>query len=209
MLKRVLEDGLGFFRRQWRSDEEDSLTQKPLQPTKSIDGEFGIIHLLDGRDTPRAIRTWMYTPKRQKLNAAQMVATSTPMDLHIYVDFLGPLPHSNTPSAIEERELRENQRKRGISVTTHRLQLLKASHFLNADGSYDSNLIFWQELDCHPPAGSGLAARAADKIAMRFTDALAFKCLELAKPLKAKPEVWAEIVEEVFSTVRSNLLNPH
>jgi len=206
LFDRVLEDSLGFIRRKLWSENSQETTKKAFQPTKSIGGEFGVIHLLSGRDTPRAIRTWMYTPKRQKLNAAQMVATSIPMDLHLYVDFLGPMPHSNAPSAVQERGVRENQRQKGGSVPTHRLQILKASHFLNRDGFYDYDLVFWKDMDFYPPQGSGLAAKAADKIAMRFTDALAFKCLELPVPLKIEPEAWGAIVDAVFSTVRTNIL---
>jgi hypothetical protein len=208
LFDRVLEDSLGFIRRKLWAEKQGAATPPAFQSTKSVDGEFGMIHLISGRDTPRAVRTWMYTPKRQKLNAAQMVATSTPMDLHLYIDFLGPLPQNNAPSAVEAREARESQRQRGVSVATHRLQLLKASHFLNRDGFYDYDLIFWQDIDCFPPAGSGLAGKAADKIAMRFTDALAFRCLELATPLKVKSESWAAIVDDVLGQVRAKLLKP-
>jgi hypothetical protein len=148
----------------------------------------------------------MYTPKRQTLNAAQMVATSTPMDLHLYTDCLEPLPHGDTPTAQQTRAARDSQRQQGLSIPTHRLQILKASHFLNRAGVYDCDLIFWQDIDCYPPAGSGLAGKAADKIAMRFTDALAFKCLELVKPLKIKADGWPQIVDEVFRTVRAKML---
>jgi hypothetical protein len=207
LFDRILEDSLGFIRRKLWSEHAEASAQQPFKPTQSIDGEFGIIHLLSGRDTPRAVRTWMYTPKRQHLNAAQMVATAVPMDLHIYLDFLGPFPHSNTPSAVQEREARASQRKRGLSVATHRLQLLKASHFLNADGFYNCEVIFWQDRDFYPPAGSNLPAKMTDKIAIRCVDALAFKCLEMANPLKVKSEDWADIVEEVYSTVRAKVLN--
>jgi hypothetical protein len=53
-----------------------------------------------------------------------------------------------------------------------------------------------------------LAGKAANKIAMRFADALAFKCLELATPLKIKSESWSAIVDDVLGQVRTKLLKP-
>lgn len=206
LFDRIIEDSLGFIRRKLWSDKTNTEVKKPYQPTKSVPGEFGIIHLLEGRDTPRAVRTWMLTPKRQKLNSAHMVATSTPMDLHIYTDFLGPLPNNTTPSAMEERGKAESQRKKGLSVPTHRVQLLKASHFLNSDGFYSSEVLHWQDVDCYPPEGSNLPPKVANKIAMRFTDALAFKCLEIAKPLKMSEPEWTQVVDEVLAETKKRLL---
>lgn len=206
LFDRILEDSLGFIRRKLWSEKVDPVAKKPFQPTKSISGEFGIIHLLEGRDTPRAVRTWMLTPKRQKLNSAQMVATSTPMDLHIYTDFLGPLPNNTTPSATEERGKAGSQRERGLSVPTHRVQLLQASHFLNGEGFYSSEVLHWQDVDCYPPTGSNLPPKAANKIAMRFTDALAFRCLEIAKPLKMPEPEWHQVIDEVLAEVKKKLL---
>ena len=204
---RIIEDSLGFIRRRlWSEAEHGQHTKKQFQSTKSFPGEFGILHLLEGRDAPRAIRTWMLSPKRQALNSAQMVATSTPMDLHIYTDFLGPLPNNNTPSAMDERKLQESQRQRGLSVPTHRLQLLKASHFLNKDGFYTCEVLHWQDADCYPPYGSNLSPQAANKIAKRFTDALAFKCLDLPQPMKVPTEEWTQIVNNILGEVKAKLV---
>jgi len=205
LFDRVLEDSLGFIRRMLWSKKGDNSTTKPFQPTQSIPGEFGIIHLLDGRDTPRAVRTWMYSPKRV-LNSAQMVASSVPMDLHIYVDFLGPLETNTTPSAKQEREAIAKQRQQGLSVPSHRLHLLKASHFLNKDGFYNYDIAFWQDVDLYPP-NSGLSQKVLNKAAILFTDALAFKCLEIASPLKYKPEDWEPVVEEIRAQTLAKLVN--
>lgn len=207
LFDRIFEDSLGFIRRKlWSEQDNSGASKQPFQSAKSISGEFGIIHLLEGRDTPRAVRTWMYTPKRQQLNSAQMVATSIPMDLHIYTDFLGPLPHVNTPSAIEEREAIANQREKGLSVPTHRVQLLKASHFLNDAGLYDLEILYWQDIDCSPPAGSGLSDKTSRKIAMRLTDSLAFKCLELASPLKTESETWESAIADLLEDARAKII---
>ncbi|MEO1352105.1 MAG: hypothetical protein AAFW84_25430 [Cyanobacteria bacterium J06635_15] len=206
LFDRILEDSLGFIRQTLWSREGEATTNQPFQITKSIDGEFGFIHLLDGRDTPRAVRTWMYSPRRQKLNSAKMVVVSTPMDLHIYMDFLGPLRDTQTPKAIEKKKEITEKRQRGISINTHRLQILKASHFLNADGFYDCELVFWQDIDCYPfphlNLPKGITAKA---IATKVADTLAFQCLDIAAPLKMKTEAWEAVACETMGMVQSNL----
>ncbi len=205
LFDRILEDSLSFIRRMLWSKKNEKATRKPFQATQSVPGEFGFIYLLDGRDTPRAVRTWMYSPKRQHLNSAQMVATSVPMDLHLYVDFLSELP--DKPKAKPQNQ-NDDEAAPAESATakapkkTHRLQLLKASHFLNADGFYNYELVFWKDFDFSPPKDILLPKKMTDNvIATKFADALAFKCLELASPLKLKPEDWLKITEEVRNTV--------
>ena len=200
LFDRIIEDSLGFIRRMLWSRMDETIVKKTFQPTQSQEGEFGYIYLLEGRDTPRAVRTWMYSPRRKHLNSTSMVATSIPMDLHIYMDFLGPLPKADTPRAIAERKRIEEQRQKGSSVNTHRLQILKASHFLNADGLYDCDLIFWKDFDFYRPQEKPFAeAIAVNKFAVHFTDLLALKCLDIASPLKLKTEGWKSIVDEMIT----------
>ena len=199
---RIVEDSLGFVRRMLWSRVDDTITKKPFQPTHTVAGEFGCIYLLSGRDTPRAVRTWMYSPKRQHLNSAKMVATSTRMDLHVYMDSLGPLPNVNTARAMAERKRMQEKRQQGISVKTHRLQILKASHFLNADGLYDYDLVYWQEFDSELPRNDLPSDPMEDhEFAIRLADAVALKCLDLASPLKLKTEHWKQIIDQVVAKV--------
>lgn len=200
MFDRILEDSLGYIRRMLWSKEEDKPTKQAFRPTRTVEGEFGFVHLLEGRDTPRAVRTWMFTPKRQNLNSAQMVATSTPMDLHLYVDFLEPLPESTSPKAKQEKTNRQAQRLRGEDVKTHRIQVLKASHFLNKSGFYDYELIFWKDYDFW------VSNRLdANKVAARLLDRLAERCLKIATPLKLKSEAWEEVVDALWNEMKEQL----
>lgn len=200
LFDRIIEDSLSFIRRMLWSRVDDTIAQNPFQPTRSQEGEFGFIHLLEGRDTPRAVRTWMYSPRRKHLDSANIVSTSVPIDLHIYMDFLGPLPEADTPRAFAERERIEEQRQKGKAVNTHRLQILKASHFLNEDGLYDCDLIFWKEFDFYRPQEEPFSeAISVNMFAVHFTDLLALKCLNIASPLQLKTEAWASVVDEVIT----------
>lgn len=200
---RILEDSLGFLRRMlWSKTGKPEACRPPFQSMRTFEGEQGVISLLEGRDTPRAVRTWMYCPKRRELNSAQMVAQSNSMDLHIYCDFLGPLPHARTPRADEERETIANQRQQGKNVPSHRIQIFKASHFLNGDGFYDYELIFWQDRDFYVQGVSDL-----NKIAQVAVDRLARHCLMLGEPLKLKADDWPEIIDNIWSEVRSEVMS--
>lgn len=200
---RIFEDSLGFIRRMlWSSSEEaDGGSQKPFQPARTLESDNGIISLLEGRDTPRAVRTWMYSPKRRELNSAHMVASNAAMDLHLYCDFLGPLPQAKTPKAEDERQSIAVRRQRGEVVPSHRIQIFKASHFLNKDGFYNYDLVFWQDRDFFMAQGP-----SPDRIAQITTDHLAKRCLTVGEPLKFKSEDWEQTIETVWNEVKSALL---
>ena len=206
LFDRVLEDSLGYIRRKlwYEKGYSPQSTQNTFQPAQSVRGEAGVIHRLEGRDTPRAVRTWVYSPKRQNLSTAE--STSSPMDLHIYTDFLRPLPHDITPMGIEQRAFRDNQRQQNIPVMTHRLQILKASHCVTAEGFYSWDMVFWQDIDLFPPLKSKLSSKTADRLAMLLTDKVAFRCLEMTDPLETKSEIWEQIVSEVMPPVLAKLL---
>ncbi len=199
---RILEDSLGFIRRMlWARSEKTDTSRPPFQSMHTIEGDNGVISLLEGRDTPRAVRTWMYSPKRRDMNSAQMVASTSSMDLHIYCDFLGPLPTAHTPKAEEERESAKARRQRGEIVPTHRLQIFKASHFLNKDGFYTYELVFWQDYDFFVVNGP-----KPDQMARATVDYLVKQCLRLGEPLKYKAKDWEPIVEKVRNEVKTAIL---
>lgn len=205
LFDRIVEDSLGFIRRMLWSREDSKIAKKPFQTTHSKEGELGFIYLLEGRDTPRAVRTWMYSPKRKNLNSTNMVMTSTPTDLHIYIDFLGPLPKSNKSASTTKIQNVEEPNKLEKSVNTHRLQILKASHFLNAEGLYNCELVFWKEFNFHPfKGGFHSKGNTVNKIAAEFTDTLALKCLKIANPLKLKAEDWEEVIAEMTAQAKQN-----
>ncbi len=200
---RILEDSLNFVRRLlWaRQNPKRAVTARPFHPTRTLESDHGIVSLLEGRDTPRAIRTWLYSPKRRELNAARMVATTPAMDLHLYCDFLGPLPQAKTPQAEDERKAIAARRERGESVPSHRIQIFKASHFLNKEGFYDYELVFWQDRDCFLSQGPD-----PNKAAQILMDHLAKQCLKVGEPLTYKTEDWQELLDRVWSEVKAALL---
>ncbi|PSN18208.1 hypothetical protein C7271_13735 [filamentous cyanobacterium CCP5] len=200
LFDRILEDALGFIRRLlwWRSQTSESSAPKPFQSMRAINGEYGVIALVTGRDTPRAVRTWIYSPKRLDLNSTKALVREPADDLHIYLDFLGPLPGVETPKAQQERKDRQQKRRLGEKIHTHRLQILKASHFLNENGFYDYQLIFWEDFDFFWPISQG-----PDHLARITLDRLAYWCLNHVDPIDLSADDWAAALRSVWGELTS------
>ena len=200
---RILEDSLGFTRRMlWAKSGKSKTVKQPFRSIRTVPGEQGIASLLEGRDTPRAVRTWMYSPRRRDLNAARMVTTSATMDLHLYCDFLGPLPNIKNAQTQEELEQIQIRRDRGKPVPTHRIQIFKASHFINPDGFYDCDLVFWKDCDFFVHRAFEL-----NRLARITTDRLAKSCLKFGAPLEFKAEDWEPILAQVWEQVKQEALS--
>lgn len=196
---RILEDALGFIRRLlwWRANETES-AKKPFTSMRAIQGEFGVISLVEGRDTPRAVRSWIYSPKRGDLNSTRLVIRKSSDDLHIYLDFLGPLPNSDSPKAKEERQRRQAQRRSGEKVFTHRLQVLRTSHFLNESGFYDYELVYWEDFDFYWPG-----EQTPELLARMAVDKLAYHCLNHANSFNISPEDWSALLQSIWKKIRA------
>ncbi|MEM9449640.1 MAG: hypothetical protein AAGA75_14025 [Cyanobacteria bacterium P01_E01_bin.6] len=149
-IDQLIKDAFSFIKRivAWNSNQEEA-QKKPFTSMRAHTSEWGVISLVIGRDTPRALRTWIYSQKRWNHSETNKKVQDIPKDLHFYLDFLGPLPNVNTVRATEERLELKNKLRSGQTVFTHRIQILNASHFLNQDGVYDCELIFWSDFDFH------------------------------------------------------------
>lgn len=198
-LEHLLKDILNFINRllKWRQNPQEE-KKKPFQSMRTVEGDYGVITLMEGRDTPRAVRSWIYSPKRVDLNSTRMVA-KLPVydDLHIHLDFLGPLPGVSTPKSQEEMLARQTQRKLGQQVNTHRLLILKASHFLNEKGLYDYELVFWSDYDFYMPMHLN-----PDQIARMLIDKLAYHCLQIIAPLRLEAADWDALVHDLWQEIR-------
>ena len=191
----ILKDILGFIRRLlwWRSNPSETAA-KPFQSMRSISGEYGVITLVNGRDTPRAVRTWIYSSKRLELNSTNAVVRDPGNDLHIYLDFLGPLSGVNTPKAKQARKERQQKRYLGEKIYTHRLQILEASHFLNEHGFYDYQLIHWEDFDFFWPPSN----QEPDYLARLTVDRLAHNCLKHMNPFSLSADDWSGLLKSTW-----------
>lgn len=198
---RLIEDALNFIRRLlwWRSNKRQEAERKPFASMRSHTGEWGIAHLVIGRDTPRAVRTWIYSPQRWQTSKLKQRVKDVPDDLHFYLDFLGPLPHLQTQRAVEERQIRATQRKRGMLVPTHRLQIFRASQFLNSEGFYDCDLIFWGDFDFQLPNSMD-----AKKEAMMVIDKLVVSCLRTPDPFAFTQDDWNQKINGIWNQIRGS-----
>lgn len=199
LIDRILEDALGFIRRLlwWRSGTTESI-RKPFRSMQMIDGEFGLISLVIGRDTPRAVRSWIYSPKRCDLNSTTPVVRKPSDDLHIYLDFLGPLPSTDPEKLQAERRDRRRKQKQGNRAPTHRVQVLRASHFLNEQGFYNSELIYWVDFDFYWPT-----TMQPETLARITIDRLAYYCLKQTDVFALSDDDWAVLLQQTWHEVRA------
>lgn len=188
---RILGDILDFIRRfLWWEAEAKEVKAKPFQTIqRPIQGDSGIIRLVMGRDTPRAVRTWIFSPRNHQ--SGNLSKIETPLDdIHLYLDFLGPLPNAPETKKMTWTLSQRKAKEKGNTFLTHRIQILKASHLLNAHGFYDYELLFWKDYDFYRP-GAGdperWAIAAIDRVA---------HCLLIDDKIN-----WESIVEEMRQRV--------
>jgi len=153
---RILGDILDFVRRfLWWKTKAESVKRKPFQSIqKPLTGKEGVARLVLGRDTPRAVRTWIFSPYRGQEEALANLHADALDDIHIYLDFLGPLANAPETKKANWTVSQRKTREKGAAFLTHRVQVLKASHMLNAHGFYDYKLLFWKDYDFYRP-GTG------------------------------------------------------
>jgi hypothetical protein len=131
---RVVIDILDWIRRVlfWRSHRQ--VKQKPYEILKIERLWRGILKLVK-RDTPRAVRTWIFTPFPIPENGLNTVSRQNIKDYHICLDHLLPLVGDNrAPVTPPSSSMRHRP--------THRVMVLEASRYLTSDGSYASSTLF-------------------------------------------------------------------
>jgi hypothetical protein len=145
---RILGDILDFIRRflWWKTDKKVVKRQPFVVIQKPIQGTRGQLSLVIGRDTPRAARTWIFSPTVEQVNTVSDLQDAR-LDIHIYLDFLGPLPNSSESQKKHWEVSQQQAEQREEAFLTHRIQILKASRQLNEHGFYDYELVFWKDYD--------------------------------------------------------------
>lgn len=157
---------------------------KPYVALREKQYPLGLLKLVEGRDTLRAIRTWIICPQDQnKINNPTRKKGDRPQDIHIYLDFIGSLEGQN----------RSPQQPKEFSPTaTHTITILSASHRLNYDGTYDYEHLFSGQYDFQ-----GQMITAAEVQARIVCDRLA-----ILRGMRYVPDsTWADEVEEVYRQV--------
>jgi hypothetical protein len=148
-LDRLVLDVLDWIRRSlfWRSNRQ--VKQQPYTILQMERGWRGMLKQVK-RDTPRAVRTWIFTPyptagsPKSETNGHGFISRKNMKDYHICLDHLFPIreEEARSPSGQPPRRGRLKP-----NAMTHRLMVLEASRYLNQDGSYDTSTLFCREYD--------------------------------------------------------------
>ena len=144
---------------------------------------LGLLKLVEGRDTLRAIRTWIICPKDTDQDGKGVADRNAPMDIHIYLDFVGSVEGHNRSHPIPQE---------WSATATHTITILKASHQLNLDGTYNYEHLFSGQYDFQ-----GQMITAAEVQARITCDRLA-----ILRGMRPIPDLtWADEVEEVYRQI--------
>jgi hypothetical protein len=118
-----------------------------------FDSSRGYLKLVR-RDTPRAIATWVFIPKRNveldnlKHQLEHSKLDKYKYDIYICCDHLFAVTGLENPHKKTHKAKPIQQRRTYTSSTkTHKISVLLISHFLGKDGTFQSLEVFSQEYD--------------------------------------------------------------
>lgn len=151
-LDRIVLDFLTWIKEQfWKAPSRSPVYL--YEEIARFDSSRGYLKLVR-RDTPRAVATWVFIPKRNtdldniKHPSQPSQVNEYKHDVYICCDHLFTLPESvktrkKTPNTSSDQE-RNGYKKR---IQTHKISVLLISHFLNKDNTFESFELFSQEYD--------------------------------------------------------------
>lgn len=143
---RVFGDLFDWIKRvlSWKKGEE--VVRKPYEVLKLIRGRRGILKLVT-RDMPRAVRTYIFSPfPGNQTN----VVSSYQKDIHLCLDHLWAIEEekSKQPAkAAAKSTTGRSQRSRQPFANSHRICVFEASRFMTKDGTYNTNMIYSEDLN--------------------------------------------------------------
>jgi hypothetical protein len=143
--------------------KQDKAAHKPYEILKQYRGRQGILKLVV-RDTPRAVRTYIFSPFQE----TQTNRIQVKKDIHICLDHLWQSAQTRS----SQQNSAKAQKSRSRFANSHRITVFEASRFLNKDGTYDTNQIYSEDLN--------LVGKATyrDQLAIPIVDDLAMMLKE-------------------------------
>ncbi|NET51843.1 MAG: hypothetical protein F6K09_25035 [Merismopedia sp. SIO2A8] len=191
---------------------------------------LAVLKLVEGRDTPQSQRTWVISPNENPSTSASSYHvvppmhrvhsgenTSNAMDIHIYLDFIGVVdeqPNGQQRDSKHWGQKRSEKRSKKRSEKqdqrntppvwrkhhTHSLTILRASRWLNREGSYVYEHIFSGQYDFQ-----GQMTTAADVQARIVCDRLAI----LRGMHDISDLMWVDEVQEIYRQIMGIEGLPH
>lgn len=143
--------------------KKEKTTHKPYEVLKQYRGRRGILKLV-ARDTPSAVRTYIFSPFQE----TQTNRVQVKRDIHICLDHLWQSPETGG----SQRSAQKSQKSRYRFANSHRISIFEASRFLNKDGTYDTREIYSEDLNLFGKAAyrDQLAIPIVDDLAMMLKE---------------------------------------
>lgn len=118
---------------------EKRIKSRPYEILETYSSPHGILKLVR-RDTPRAVRTYIFTPHNSK--GQDRIVQKDLKDIHICLDHLWALD-TNETSHVPKIILQQPYKAR----VTHAITILEASRWVTKDGNYYSKVLFSRNYD--------------------------------------------------------------
>lgn len=128
LFNRLVTDLIDWIRKWlWANQEKGP---QPYHAVRETHHPRGTLKLVTGRQTPRAIATYIFCPKSETSEYIQMQVR--PKDWHIYLDWSPNLPEFGGAGYRGDRR----------HISTHTITILRASHALSRNGEYSVEHVF-------------------------------------------------------------------
>lgn len=151
-LDRIVLDFLTWIKEQfWKAPSRSPVYL--YEEIARFDSSRGYLKLVR-RNTPRAVATWVFIPKRNtdldniKHPYQPIKVNEYKHDIYICCDHLFTLKKSeNSRGKIQNIKLNKKQNSYKKRIKTHKISVLLISHFLHKDDTFESFELFSQEYD--------------------------------------------------------------
>ena len=195
IFQRLVIEGLDFIRRWlffWRG-ETPSPVPKPFEKVRSFDiAHRGRLSFVVGRDTPRAVRTWIFSPVAS--SSEYNTRTTRPRDYHLYLDECRLLTNAERLQlGMKPRHVTPKDQRPPALRYTHSIMILQASHYLTSSGQYEVSLIYQGDFDF-----GGITPRLTKTNARIAIDLAAKLCAVRHIPDLA----WEEEIKQIYALVK-------
>lgn len=170
LFNRIINDIIDWVRRllYWK---DNAIKKKPYSVIEVYQCKHGLLRLVE-RDTPRAVMTFIYTPKPVlKTNVA---LSSDMYDYHICLDHLWSVDnaelhrHSQTKSFMLDPNAQSFKlskiTRRKLGDASHTITIMKSSRKLDPNGDYESSVVYYNQFDFVGRDNSGFRDKYANII---------------------------------------------
>jgi hypothetical protein len=149
IVNRIINDILDWLRRVLYFKKTRKNKKQAYKIIEVYTTNHGILRYVD-RDTPRAVLTYIYTPKP---DTKSLVKAKSVMDYHICLDHLWALDNAEPYKVVVVKGTGNRKlpyrvyNYKADNLYTHSITIVEASRYLDKEGNYKTSVIFYKLYD--------------------------------------------------------------